>query len=141
MYRAPRAIRQPICCQSSLTGWTPGPLPPDPPAALTRTHSAGYRNVIGSNHAPELPSLVRDLGLDPLIDTTITSATVGAEKPNPAFFRHALESTGDEVATSWTVGDNPAADIAGADAAGLRAVLIASSVLPDHEDVGLLEAV
>lgn len=121
-----------------VSTWT---IAPDAAAALTRTRSAGYRNVIVSNHAPELPRLVRDLGLDPLIDATITSAAVGAEKPNPAFFRLALDSTGAEVTTSWMVGDNPVADIAGAEAAGLRAILTVSSVLPDHEGVGLLEAV
>ena len=121
-----------------VDAWT---IAPDATSALATALAAGYRNVIVSNHGPELPDLVRNLELDKLIDATITSAAVGAEKPNPAFFRHALDATGADLATSWMVGDNPAADIAGAEAVGLRAILIATSVLPDHEGVDLRAAI
>ncbi|GAB3613539.1 HAD family hydrolase [Humibacter ginsengisoli] len=102
------------------TAWTPAPgaVP-----ALNATAAAGYRNVILSNHAPELPQLVADLGLAPLIDRTVTSAAVGAEKPNPRIFEHAIEiaGAGDDV---WMIGDNPVADIGGAEAVGIRAIHI-----------------
>ena len=61
-------------------------------AALRTTAAAGYRNVILSNHPPELPTLVDALGLTQLVEDTITSAAVGAEKPNPAIFAHAIRS-------------------------------------------------
>jgi putative hydrolase of the HAD superfamily len=101
-------------------------------AALQVAGAAGYRNAILSNHAPELPILVDALGLGPLVDRTITSAAVGAEKPNPLIFRHALDamSAGPDV---WMVGDNPVADVEGAEALGIRAIL----VTPEH---GLAEA-
>ena len=79
--------------------------------------------MILSNHAPELPQLVADLGLAPLIDRTITSAMVGAEKPNRRIFEYAMDvaDAGDDV---WMVGDNPVADIGGAEAVGIRAIHI-----------------
>ncbi|MFC4245048.1 HAD family hydrolase [Gryllotalpicola reticulitermitis] len=102
------------------TAWT---LAADAVSALSATAAAGYRNVILSNHAPELPQLVADLGLARLIDRTITSAAVGAEKPNPHIFEYALEDmgAGDDV---WMIGDNPVADIGGAEAVGIRAIHI-----------------
>ncbi|WIB68919.1 HAD-IA family hydrolase [Curtobacterium sp. MCBD17_035] len=91
--------------------------------ALARTAAVGYRNVILSNHAPELPNLVADLGLGPWIDATVTSAAVGAEKPNPRIFARAMEiaGAGEDV---WMVGDDRIADIAGAEAVGLRAIQV-----------------
>jgi putative hydrolase of the HAD superfamily len=102
------------------TAWTlaTGAVP-----ALNTITAAGYRNVILSNRAPELPQLVADLGLASWIDLTITSAAVGAEKPNRRIFEHAIQisGAGDDV---WMIGDNPVADVAGAEAAGIRAILI-----------------
>lgn len=63
------------------------------------------------------------MGLAELVDVVHTSATTGYEKPHPEAFRHALCANGnpDEV---WMVGDNPTADVAGAEAAGIRAILV-----------------
>lgn len=107
--------------------------------ALRRTRDAGFRNIILSNHAPELPRLVRSLGLNKWVERTITSAGVGVEKPNPAIFRHSIEVADADVRTSWMVGDNPIADIQGARAAGLRAILIGGSA-PDTAGLTATEA-
>ncbi len=92
--------------------------------ALHLTRDSGYRNVILSNHGPELPDLVAALGLGDVVESTITSAAVGAEKPNRALFEFALILVGvtarDDV---WMVGDNPIADVQGAQDAGIRAIL------------------
>jgi putative hydrolase of the HAD superfamily len=93
--------------------------------ALQATASAGWRNVILSNHVPELPRLVSELGLDDLIERVFNSASIGYEKPNPEAFRHTLRACG-EPARRWMVGDNPVADVAGALALGIPAVLIRS---------------
>ena len=45
-------------------------------------------------------------------------------KPSPAFFRLALETAGAPAARALVVGDDLAGDVAGAQAAGLRAVLV-----------------
>jgi putative hydrolase of the HAD superfamily len=91
--------------------------------ALTTTRAAGWRNVILSNHVPELPSLVAALGLDDLVEHVFTSASIGFDKPHPEAFRHALRESG-AADRRWMVGDNPDADVGGAQALGIPAVLI-----------------
>jgi putative hydrolase of the HAD superfamily len=72
---------------------------------------------------PELPALVGALGLEDLIDGVYTSAAIGYDKPHPEAFRHALRESGDP-ARRWMVGDNPVADVKGAQALGIPALLI-----------------
>ena len=91
--------------------------------ALQATAEAGWRNVILSNHVPELPALVGALGLEDLVESVFTSAVIGYDKPHPEAFRHALRASGDPQ-RRWMVGDNPVADVAGAQALGIPAVLI-----------------
>jgi putative hydrolase of the HAD superfamily len=96
---------------------------PDSAAALKVTAAAGWRNVIVSNHAPELPGLMADLGLAEAVDAVVCSARCGYEKPHPAIFRAALRAAGNPDST-WMVGDNPVADIAGAARLGIPGILI-----------------
>jgi putative hydrolase of the HAD superfamily len=93
----------------------------------------GWRHVVVSNHVPELPALVAALGVP--VDDVVTSAAVGWEKPNPRIYAAALARAGAEPGQAWMVGDNPVADVAGARAAGLRAVLVRTGGAP-----GLVEA-
>jgi len=96
---------------------------------LARLRADGWRHVILSNHVPELPALVTGLGLSPLIEIVFTSAATGYEKPNPKAFELALARCGwpGEV---LMVGDNPVADVAGAEAVGVRAMLVRSRPQP-----------
>lgn len=90
---------------------------------LRELKDAGWTHVILSNHVPELRDLIAGLGLDGLIHCVINSAETGFEKPHPGAFeaaRAALEDAG-EV---WMIGDNINADVLGAEAAGLRAILV-----------------
>ena len=91
--------------------------------ALAATADAGWRNVILSNHVPELPTLVIQLGLNDVVEIVFTSASSGYEKPHPEAFRRALEICG-QPNQRWMVGDNPIADIEGAEAVGIPAVLV-----------------
>ena len=83
----------------------------------------GWSHFILSNHVPELPEIVAALGLRPYFEEVITSASVYYEKPNPEIFRLALEMAGNPAA-AWMVGDNIVADVMGAEAAGIRAILV-----------------
>jgi putative hydrolase of the HAD superfamily len=108
--------------------------------ALRVTSDAGYRNVILSNHPPELPALVDALGLGLLVDRTITSAAVGAEKPHRAIFEYAMTKTRVTVDDHvWMVGDNPISDVKGARDAGIRAIL-ADGDYPDSTRATVLAA-
>ncbi len=90
---------------------------------LDALRARGWRHLILSNHVPELPAIVAGLGLAPLLDAVLTSAAIGVEKPNPAAFELALERAG-RPETVWMVGDNPVADVAGAEAVGIPAILV-----------------
>jgi 2-haloalkanoic acid dehalogenase type II len=63
-------------------------------------------------------------GLTGLFDAVVTSAAVGASKPDPRIFHAALERLGCRPAEAVMVGDNPLRDVAGAQQAGLRGVWI-----------------
>ncbi|MEA2465898.1 MAG: hypothetical protein QOJ57_24, partial [Thermoleophilaceae bacterium] len=54
----------------------------------------------------------------------VASAAVGADKPAPARFEAALAVAGCEASEAVHVGDSPSKDVAGAERAGIRAVLI-----------------
>lgn len=98
---------------------------------LQRLADRGWSHIILSNHVPELAQIASALGLDRLVKRCISSAVVGYEKPHPEVFRIALAAAGDP-ADVWMVGDNPVADVAGAEALGLPAILVRS---PRRDDV------
>jgi putative hydrolase of the HAD superfamily len=104
--------------------------------ALSRLRAAGWRHVIVSNHVPELPALVRSLGLEDLVDLVVTSAASGYEKPHPEMFAFALAQAG-LPETVWMVGDNPAADVGGATAVGVPAILVRTSAAGGAEAMDL----
>jgi putative hydrolase of the HAD superfamily len=95
----------------------------DTAAALRATSAAGARNAIVSNHVPELAQLIVRLGIDELVEEVFSSAVTGYEKPHPEAFRVALRRFGNP-AERWMIGDNPRADVAGAEALGIPAILV-----------------
>jgi putative hydrolase of the HAD superfamily len=99
---------------------------------LTRLGEQGWRHIVVSNHVPELAQIVHGTGLGPWIDAVVSSAVVGYEKPHPGIFAVAREITGD-TAQVWMVGDNPDADVAGAVAAGIPALLVQHPGRPPQE--------
>lgn len=107
--------------------------------ALAALRLDGWSNVILSNHGPELPTLVQQLGLGELIKTTFTSAALGYEKPNPQAFRAAIVALNEPTGV-WMIGDNPVADVAGALAVGIPAILV-DAIYPDSQGSTLAEAV
>lgn len=54
----------------------------------------GLRTALLSNHASNLPDLLRDLGLEDLFDVVVVSALEGVVKPDPAIYRRALDRLG-----------------------------------------------
>ncbi|WP_239627384.1 HAD-IA family hydrolase [Paenibacillus sp. H1-7] len=92
---------------------------------LTQLSQKGWKHAIVSNHIPELKQIVQSLQLWEHIDGFINSAEVGYEKPNPAIFNFALQMSGHPPEV-WMIGDNIEADYFGAEAAGIRAILVRS---------------
>jgi putative hydrolase of the HAD superfamily len=63
------------------------------------------------------------LGLAPHFEAVFTSAETGFEKPHPEAFARARGALGDP-AVIWMIGGNPTADVAGAQTAGIPAILV-----------------
>lgn len=95
----------------------------DTVAVLTELRRHGWQHAILSNHVPELPELVQGLGLADLVDLVMTSAVTGYEKPHATAFRLVLEEFRHPEQV-WMVGDNPIADVAGAEALGIPAIQV-----------------
>lgn len=93
-------------------------------AALARLRGAGIHVSVISNSEGALPALFEKVGLAPFVAEVIDSHHEGVRKPDPELFRRALARTGQDAATSVYLGDIPGVDVAGAHAAGMRAVLI-----------------
>jgi putative hydrolase of the HAD superfamily len=92
--------------------------------ALDAMAAAGLRLGVVSNWDCGLADVLDGLGVGDRFDVVAASAVVGAGKPDPAIFRHALGALGVAPAAALHCGDLPAYDCAGAAAAGVRAVLI-----------------
>jgi putative hydrolase of the HAD superfamily len=95
------------------------------PEVLAELRRRGARLVVVSNWDVSLHDALDATGLRPLVDGAVTSAEVGAAKPDPRIFARALEVAGVAAAEALHVGDSPDADVAGARAAGIEPVLVA----------------
>lgn len=90
---------------------------------LTSLKNEGWSHIILSNHVPELRTLVEGLALSALIEEVLSSAVTGYEKPNPKAFDLGREAAGDPEHL-WMIGDNPEADVRGAESVGIPAILV-----------------
>lgn len=98
---------------------------PEVAATLRALRERGSALVVVSNWDVSLHDVLARAGLAALVDAVVTSAETGSVKPDPAIFHHALERAGGVApAEAVHVGDTVAADVAGARAAGVRAVLV-----------------
>jgi putative hydrolase of the HAD superfamily len=97
---------------------------PDAAPALGELADLGVRRVCVSNWDYALGEVLERCGLAAGFDAVVTSASVGARKPEPEIFRVALEVAGCEPDEAVMVGDTPEEDIAGARAIGIPALLI-----------------
>jgi len=100
----------------------------DAEPALRALRERDLRLVAVSNWDCSLPLWLDSAGIGALLDGAVSSAEVGEPKPSPAIFRAALEIAGVEAAEALHVGDSPANDVEGAQAAGIRAVLMTRDV-------------
>ena len=83
----------------------------------------GWTHLVLSNHVPELSEIIGGLGLSRRISRVFNSAETGHEKPHPGAYRAVLETL-EAHRDVWMVGDSVRADVIGAEAAGIPAVLV-----------------
>jgi len=80
--------------------------------------------VVVSNSDGTVEQLMHESGLRPFFDAVVDSHVIGYAKPDPRIFEHALTVSGSDASRTLHVGDMYYADIVGAEAAGIRAVLL-----------------
>jgi putative hydrolase of the HAD superfamily len=95
---------------------------PEVPEVLAQLGERGLARIVVSNWDVSLRAVLDDVGLTPLLDGIVISAEVGAAKPDPAIFALALARAGVAAHEALHVGDTADVDVAGARAAGIRAV-------------------
>ncbi|HLW49286.1 MAG TPA: HAD family hydrolase [bacterium] len=76
--------------------------------------------------------IVRWHGIERYFDPIVTSAGHGRTKPHPAIFRHVLERWKFEPDSAVMIGDTLGADILGANAVGMRSILVDIEPHPDN---------
>jgi 2-haloacid dehalogenase len=97
-------------------------LPPFPDArdALRALHDAGHTTSVLTNSAADAArAALAAAGLLDGLEQVIGCDAVGAYKPDPRTYRHALEALGAEAASTWMVAGHWW-DVLGARRAGLR---------------------
>lgn len=100
-------------------------LRPGVPEMLDSLRARGLRLGIVSNiDDDDLHHLVDLGGLRDRVDFLLSSEAAGSCKPDPGIFAIALERAGCAPAEAWFVGDTPSQDVAGANRAGMRSVLL-----------------
>lgn len=118
--------------------WGPHTLTdPDVPALFAALRERGLRVGVLSNtlwtRAYHEEVFDRD-GVLHLIDGAVFSSEIPWTKPHPEAFRAALAAVEvDDPARAVFVGDRPYDDIHGAKQAGMRAVLVPHSAIPDSQ--------
>ena len=90
--------------------------------ALVTLRARGIRLVVVSNWDVSLHAVLARTGLTPLLDGALSSAEVGAAKPDPRIVHRGLELA--QTTDAWLVGDTEA-DVGAARAAGIEPVIVA----------------
>jgi putative hydrolase of the HAD superfamily len=102
--------------------------------ALLRLRKRGLCLAVVSNANGTVADAFERVGLSEYVDMIIDSHYEGVEKPDPRLFQIALERAGSQRDTTIHVGDLFHVDVAGARAAGIRAVLFDAADLYKEYD-------
>jgi putative hydrolase of the HAD superfamily len=98
---------------------------------LDKAIQLGHRNIVLSNHVPELETLIDNLGLSRYFEGIYTSAIVGYDKPHPKIF-NSIEAHKQGNEKVIMIGDSFIADVQGARNCGLQAIQVRSENKEDY---------
>ena len=117
-------------------------LYPDVDGAFRALRAMGIRLGLISNTHRRLTSFESHFELDGLISATVSSFDHGFMKPHPSIFRAGLELMQVAAGDAVMVGDSRRHDVAGARAAGMRAILLSRGAPPRdvEEDVTVIRS-
>jgi putative hydrolase of the HAD superfamily len=110
-------------------------------ATVRALKEAGHRLGVVSNAEGRVERDLHGAGYAGLFETVVDSHLVGVEKPDPEIFRIALGRMSVTPDTAVFVGDVPSVDVAGAQAAGLAALLLDRHDLYAKVDVPRLRSI
>lgn len=99
-------------------------VPEDVPETLKILKEAGLILGVITNRGSSIDEYMREIELAEFMDFYFAAGDIGFWKPNPEIFHYALGQANAKAEESIYVGDNYYADVVGARAAGLEAVLI-----------------
>ena len=109
-----------LASQFASDAWEPFP---DVAPMLAEVRAIGdVRIGVVSDWGSNLRGILAELELDRDLDFVLPSGAVGVSKPNPAFYRMALDAAGVRPAEALMVGDSYRADVRGAWSAGMDAI-------------------
>jgi putative hydrolase of the HAD superfamily len=97
---------------------------PDAEETLREARARGLHVGVVSNWDERLRPLLDAMGLACCFDSMTISCEVGAEKPSAEIFLAALRSAGVTAKEAVHVGDSHDQDVRGAEAVGMRAILL-----------------
>jgi len=122
---------------------------PEVEAVLSRLSASTRLAVITNGMTTPQQSKLLRLEIDPYFERLFASAAVGAGKPSPVIFEHALQEMAVSPCDAVMIGDSLDGDIAGAQSVGLHTIWInrrglsrGGPVSPDAEaaDLSSIEA-
>jgi putative hydrolase of the HAD superfamily len=97
---------------------------PDVEDTLREARARALHIGVISNWDERLRPLLTNMGLVRHFDSMTISCEVGAEKPDGRMFHTALQSAGVAPDEAVHIGDSATEDVRGAEAVGMRAVLL-----------------
>jgi putative hydrolase of the HAD superfamily len=114
---------------------------PDAAPALGRLRVGGIAAAVVSNWDCSLSHVLGELGLCGMLNSVVTSARVGARKPDSAIYEAALQELRCPAEAAIVVGDSLETDVAGGRAAGIRSIFLdRSGVATDKSGVEAIAA-
>jgi putative hydrolase of the HAD superfamily len=113
----PRRIKE----HFEATAWTEPRLFDGVADLLVALRANGWRiGIITNGGVPSQSAKIENSGLAELIDRSVISSAFGFKKPAPEIFHHMIAALGIDPRRSWFVGDDPRADMWGANCVDLR---------------------
>jgi len=97
---------------------------PDAIPVLRELKARGYRLGVVSNWEEWLDQLLAALGMSDVFEVIVASGSFGRAKPDPSIFWEALRALDVRPDAAVHVGDSLRDDVCGAQAAGIRAILV-----------------
>lgn len=100
-------------------------------------HKRGYQVALLSNDSVELAPKLSALGISQLFDPLVISAQIGVMKPDERAYRAVLDKIGRRPAEAIFIDDMPA-NIAGAEAIGIKGILYTNTAALEQDLEALL---